>query len=84
MSSKKQRGQEAARLLEDETLKAAFEEIEKYYVQQWRNSLADDTGWGVREDAHNVLRAMDIFKAQLTSFIVDGRIAETKLNRRED
>lgn len=84
MSSKSQRGKEAELLLENDVLKEAFEEIEKHYVQMWRTSLSDDKGWEAREEAYSVLKAMDVFKAQLTSFVIDGRIAETKLNRRED
>ena len=85
MSSKRQRGHNAANLLEDETLKEAFEEIEKFYVGKWRNSSpTDDQGWDDRSDAYNMLRAMDAFKAQLTSFVVDGQFAETNLNRREE
>lgn len=84
MSSRIRRGKEAAQLLEDEVLKEALEAIEKHYVQLWRNSLADEKGWEDRDEAYSVLRAMDVFKAQLTSFVIDGRIAETKPNRRED
>jgi hypothetical protein len=85
VSSKKQRGHNAANLLEDETLKEAFEEMEKFYVGKWRNSSADDDkGWDDRLDAYTMLRAMDAFKAQLTSFVVDGQFAETKLNRHEE
>jgi hypothetical protein len=84
VSSKKQRGHNAAQLLEDETLKEAFEEIEKFYVMRWRTSQDDDDGWTVRSDAYTMLRAMDAFKAQLTSFVVDGQFAETKLNRHEE
>lgn len=84
MSSRVRRGKEAAQLLEDPTLVEAFEAIEKHYVQAWRNSQADDNGWVVRSEAYDILRAMDVFKAQLTSFVIDGKIAETKPNRRED
>lgn len=78
------RGKDAAQLLEDPVLKEAFEEIEKFYVQQWRTSLSNDDGWAARDDAYNTLRAMDVFRNQLVSFVTTGKLAETKSNRRED
>ena len=80
----KQRGMEAARLLEDPTLVAAFEEIEKYQISRWRSSVDDDKGWDVREDAHSILKGMDAFRNQLLSFVTTGKIAETKSNRRKE
>ena len=84
LSSKRTRGREAAQLLEDPVLKEAFEEIEKFYVSKWRNSVNDEKGWDVREESHQMLKAMDAFKNQLTSFLIDGKFAETNTNRRED
>lgn len=83
MSSKRIRGREAAQLLEDPVLQEAFEEIEKFYVNRWRTSEGEK-GWDVREEAHQMLRAMDAFKNQLTSFLIDGKFAETNTNRREE
>lgn len=84
MSSKKQRGHEAAQLLENDILKEAFQEIEKFYVGRWRSSPDNDSGWEVRSEAYTMLRAMDAFRDQLTTFVIDGKLAETKLNRREE
>lgn len=78
------RGKDAAQLLEDPVLKEAFEEIEKFYVNRWRTSLDDEKGWEIREEAHNALKAMDLFRNQLVSFVTTGKLAETKSNRRED
>jgi hypothetical protein len=79
-----QRGKDAARLLEDPILKAAFEEIEKYQISRWRSSVDDEKGWDIREDAHGVLKGLDAFRNQLLSFVTTGKIAETKSNRRKE
>lgn len=81
-----QRGQDAARLLEDPLLKEAFEEIEKYQISRWRSVVGsiEDSAWKVREDAQSVLTGLDAFKNQLVSFVTSGRMAETKLNRPKD
>jgi hypothetical protein len=79
-----QRGKEAARLLDDPLLKEAFEEIEKYQISRWRHSTDDDEGWTSRSNAHDCLRGLDLFKDQLVSFVITGRMAETKTNRPKD
>ena len=80
----KQRGMEAARLLEDPTLQAAFEEIEKYHTSRWRHSDDSDEGWTIRSNAKSALDGLDLFRDQLLSFVTTGKIAETKSNRRKE
>lgn len=79
-----QRGKDAAFLLEHPLLKEAFEEIEKHQISRWRNSQEDDKGWAAREEAHAILKGMDLFRDQLVSFVTTGRMAETKKNRPKD
>jgi hypothetical protein len=78
------RGKDAARLLEDPTLVAAFEEIEKYHTFRWRHSDDSDDGWNTRSNAKGALDGLDLFRDQLVSFVTTGKIAETKSNRRKE
>ena len=81
---KKSIAQDAQKLLEDPTVKAAFEEIEKTNHLRWRNSPDTMEGYEIREDARAALRGLDLFKDQLLSYVTTGRIAETRKNRQED
>lgn len=82
--SSRERGQDAQLLLENPVLKEAFEEIEKAWIQRWRSSPDTVEGYEIREQAHLALRGLDLFRDQLTSYVIDGKIAETKSNRREE
>lgn len=67
-----QRQMNAERLLSDETLQEALNVIRQNAVGVfiYPNSSQDDI-----MEAHRMVRALDAFKTQLESFIMDGKIS---------
>jgi phosphoribosylformylglycinamidine (FGAM) synthase-like enzyme len=65
---------EKARLLmADDAMQDALKALEAAYTHQWRDSEPEDTQ--KREDAFNMLRCLDHFKAELESAIKGGNVA---------
>ena len=79
------RGAQAGSILSNPVLVEAFNRIETRYLNSWRGSAPVQTEQ--REMAWRVIHALDLLKAQLTSFVETGRLADVELGeqaRRED
>lgn len=74
-----ERGRRAKLLLEDDLLKEAFEEVDKYFVHCWRK--AEDTN--LREQEWMKQKALAEVKRVLAIFIERGEMAERRLAKQE-
>ena len=72
MSDPVRRAERARQLLDDETIKWAFEQIETDCIAQWRGSSA--LAINKREKLYHELRALVALKAKLQSAVDDARI----------
>jgi hypothetical protein len=72
-------GQKARFLLEDETLKRAFAELEAAMMAQWRASAADDLD--LREAAFVRINALDDILGKLRSWVASGEKARDQLQK---
>lgn len=70
------RGEAAKRLMEDETLAAAFENLERRYTENWANSLPHDES--TRELSYRKLRVLGDLQSELKSQITDGDMARSR------
>lgn len=70
-----QRKMNAERLLNDETLRAAFDMIQHDAVGvfTYPNSSQEDI-----MEAHRMVRALDALRTQLEAFVADGKMAERR------
>jgi hypothetical protein len=70
-----QRKLNAERLLNDETLRLAFDMIQDDAVGVFRypNASQEDI-----MEAHRMVRALDALRSQLERFILDGKMAERR------
>jgi hypothetical protein len=64
--------------LEDETLIAAFEYLEKTYIEQWRVSAFRDAD--ARERIWNLVRGLDKLKEHLAIVVANGGLAKHELD----
>lgn len=67
------KGDHAKRLLEDEVLVSAFEDIEIDIFEEWRNTDVHD--YDVRSDLFLTLKCLERLKARLRAILDDGVIA---------
>ena len=72
MSDPVRRAERARQLLDDETIKWAFEQIETDCIAQWRGSSA--LSIKKREKLYHELRELDALKAKLQSAVDDAQI----------
>lgn len=76
------RGEEAARLLENPVLKAAFEEAEKRIVNTWIESdVHDESGQRMCKLS---LRAQQNLRQAFVGYIADGQMATHQLTQSND
>lgn len=70
-----QRKMNAERLLNDETLRAAFDMVQHNAVGVfiYPNSSQEDI-----MEAHRMVRSLDALRTQLEAFVTDGKIAERR------
>lgn len=79
LRQKVQRGKRAAQILEDETMAAAFDELEQRYTSDWKTSKIDDVV--KRDRAYANMCVLQDFKDQLQSFVDSAKIAGKQLER---
>jgi len=79
---KRDRAQDAQRLLDDQIFQEAFQEIEKSLTERWKASGPDD--FNTREDLYNQMRGLEAFRTQLSSFVLTGKFVETRKDRPEE
>ena len=72
-------GNRAEQLLGDETLMAAFNELEMQYTSNWKTSKVDESA--KREQVYISLRVLDDLKTKLRVFVDDGKIAKKQLQK---
>jgi hypothetical protein len=72
-------GHRAEQLLGDDTLMAAFNELEMQYTNNWKTSKVDESA--KREQVYMSLRVLDDLKTKLQVFIDDGKIAKKQLQK---
>jgi len=76
------RGQRAKEILENEEFQAAFEAIKTELINQWEQSpLRDNEG---REKIHQYLTMLNKVKAQITSVMETGRLAQLELDHKRN
>lgn len=73
-----QRAQRAKLLLEDPLLKEAFDVIENAQI-----SLFTDKVCSTEQlmEAHRMVRALRLFRDQLTSFVTDGKLLDQRVKK---
>lgn len=79
---KRDRAQDAQRLLEDPVFIEAFDEIEKSLIERWRSTGPED--FQTRDDVYHQIRGLAAFRNQLASFVLTGKLAETRKDRSEE
>ena len=79
MKQKIDLGNRAEQLLGDDTLMAAFNELEMQYTSNWKTSKVDESA--KREQVYMSLRVLDDLKTKLQVFIDDGKIAKKQLQK---
>ena len=67
------RGYHAKRLLDDELLSEAFEEIEKDIFEEWKGTGTND--YEERTDLFLTLKNLERLKARLRAILDDGTLA---------
>ena len=74
-------GDQARQVLENEAFTAAFEAVEKEVIDQWTNSPARDADG--REKLWAYLHLLRKVKAQLTSTLETGKLAQLELQHKQ-
>jgi len=74
-------GDQARQVLDNEAFVAAFEAIEKDIIEQWTNSPARDEAG--REKLWAYLHLLRKVKAQLTSTLETGKLAQVELQHKQ-
>ncbi len=73
-----QQAAQAARLLADETLQAAFKTLEETYTQAWRATLIDDVSG--REKLFLAINIVGKVRDHLQAAVNNGKLAQAELN----
>lgn len=73
------KGNKAKQFLEDETLKGAFEALEKRYIDAWRTTDPGD-GDG-REKLYLAVNILGKVKEHIAAVAANGRLAQAELDR---
>ena len=66
----------AKRLLDDEVLAEALDDLRDELIRDWRNTADDKTE--TRENVWRTLKALDRITAKLESYVNDGKFAELR------
>ena len=70
------RAEHAKRLLEDELLKEAFEEVERDIFTEWRTSSLGE--YAERAHLFHTLKGLERLKARLQAILDDGIVAKSR------
>ena len=73
------KGKNAARVLDDPTIKSAIADLHDMYINDWKTSKVDDVV--KRERAYAQLCVLNDFIAALQSYVDTGKIAGKQLER---
>jgi hypothetical protein len=76
------RGQNAARLLENELLNEALNGIESFFEDAWKNSKLSQSN--IREESYRMLCVSKDFRQHLTTFVTTGKLASVAKIEREE
>jgi len=79
---KRDRAGDAQRLLEDPVFLEAFQEIEKSLIERWRATSPED--FTIRDDVYHQIRGLEAVRNQLSSFVLTGKLVETRKDRQEE
>lgn len=74
------RAREAKMLLEHPLLVESFDLMENTFTNAWRNAAVEDAAG--QQKCHLMLKAIDMFRAQLTSVMTSGTIASAEEQER--
>lgn len=80
LEQRKNRGEKAKRILEDEIVKDAFSKIEQNIIDKWRE--AKTTDFESQQHCKMMLTVFENFRAHFQAVINDGKIAEDKLSEK--
>lgn len=75
-----QRGEEAARLLENTVLNDAFTALEQEYTELWKQTKASDEA--AREKLWLSIRQLQMVQAHLKTAVQTGKVAKATLAQR--
>jgi len=70
------RGEHAKRLLEDELLNEAFEEVERDIFDEWRKT--NSTQHSERAELFHTLKGLERLKARLQAILDDALVAKSR------
>ncbi len=73
-----QRAARAKALLEDPLLKEAFDVLENAQISKFTDSVCDAEQL---MEAHRMVRALRLFREQLTSFVTDGKLLDQRVRK---
>lgn len=74
-------GNRAREVLENEVFQAVWADIEKEWTEAWMNSPARDEAG--REKLYQYVMTLRKLKAQITTTLETGKLAETELQHRQ-
>ena len=77
-----ERGARAARLLEDDLLKEAFETLDRDYTKAWRETAARDTD--ARERLWQATQVLGKVRDHLLAVANNGKLAQRELDALQD
>ena len=77
-----QHGQEAKSLLENETLKGAFDVIERSYFDKWRSTNPQEVA--LREKLWIAFNTISLLRNHLGKVLADGKLAEADLRMKTE
>jgi predicted ATPase len=69
------RASEAKRMIENVAFVEAVSNLDKLYVQAWRNAQTVEA----REDAHRYMMLLNQFSADIRSMIMDGAVTDKRI-----
>lgn len=82
LAAQSERGSRAKMLLEDELLQEAFEKVDAFYMDAFRNSGAEEIE--TRERAWTALSLLKDVRSAIEGVARDGRVAQRELAKLRD
>lgn len=74
-AQRQHRASEASRLIENVAFVEAVANLDKTYIQAWRNAKTVEA----REDAHRYMMLLNRFSADLKAMVFDGAVTDKRV-----
>lgn len=75
IDDRRNRGEQARRLLDDDLFKETVATLERKYIETWRNGKTVE----IREDAHRYLKTLDAIVGHFRSIATTGKLATQQI-----